>query len=151
MFPFELEDTTYSEMRDSGGVALIDDEGLRKQLADYYRLSGTGITAMILHHDPMYRAQIRGLTPWRVQQYIWSTCFQEGAAANGADEKLIDCPSPISEDEAAAILDSYRRSDTLLPNLRTWMSTLRVSRLVLESTGRQTNRLTAEVQAARER
>lgn len=150
MFPFELADTTYSEMRTGGGLALIDDEGLRKQLADYYRLAGTGITADLLRHDPVYRMQIRGLTPWKVQQYIWSTCFREGASANGSDQQLIDCPSPISEDEAAGILASYRRSDTLLPNLRSWMAILRVSTMVLDSTRSETDHLATEVQAARE-
>lgn len=63
LMPFELEDTTYAEMRASGGLALIQDESLRKQLADYYQLSGTGISASILRHDPAYRMQIGGLTP----------------------------------------------------------------------------------------
>ncbi|HWU78320.1 MAG TPA: hypothetical protein VN043_17625 [Rhodanobacter sp.] len=149
LMPFELEETTYSEMRDGGGLALVDDESLRKQLADYYQLSGTGITAAILHHDPLYRMQIRGLTPWAVQQYIWNQCFRQGAGGNAANQRLIDCPAPISESEAATILDSYRRSDTLLQNLRTWMSTLRVSSLVLDSTRHQTHDLAARVQAAR--
>lgn len=148
--PFELEDTTYAEMLAGGGLSLIEDETLRKQLADYYRISGTGITANILRHDPVYRMQIRGLTPWRVQQYIWSHCFHQGKGGNTADQELIDCPSPINEAEAAAVLDSYRHSDTLLTNLRTWMSTLRVSSLVLDSTRSQTDHLAIEVQAARE-
>ena len=149
IMPFELQDTTYTEMREGDGMSLIDDEALRKQLADYYRLSGTGITANILHHDPAYRMQIRGLTPWHVQQYIWNKCFREGQGANAANQELIDCPSPISEDEAAAILDAYRHSDTLLQNLRTWMSTLTVSTMVLVTTRGATDNLAAEVQAAR--
>jgi hypothetical protein len=149
LMPFELENTTYSEMRDGGGLALIDDEGLRKKLADYYRLSGTGITANILRLDPVYRVQIRGLTPWHVQQYIWDKCFRQGAGGNAANQELIDCPSPISEEEAAAVLDSYRRSDTLLQNLRSWMSTLSVSTMVLDSTRSQTTSLAAEVKTAR--
>ncbi|OOG61134.1 hypothetical protein B0E47_00205 [Rhodanobacter sp. B05] len=72
MMPFELQDTAYTEMRDGGGLALVEQEGLRKQLAGYYQLAGTGVTASILRHDPAYRVQIRGLTPWHVQQYIWS-------------------------------------------------------------------------------
>jgi hypothetical protein len=39
-------------MRDGGGLALVEQEGLRKQLADYYQLAGTGVTASILRHDP---------------------------------------------------------------------------------------------------
>ncbi len=151
LMPFELQDTTYTEMRDGDGLGLIDDEGLRKQLADYYRLSGTGITANILRHDPVYRIQIRGLTPWRVQQYIWNKCFRIAAGGNAANQELIDCPAPVSEDEAAAILDSYRHSNTLLQDLRSWMSTLSVSTMVLDSTRSETDKLAAEVQAARAR
>ncbi len=151
LMPFELEDTTFTEMRDGGGLALIEDEGLRKRLADYYRLSGTGITANILRHDPAYRMQIRGLTPWHVQQYIWTTCFRQWGGGSAANQELVDCPSPISEDEAAAILDTYRHSDSLLQNLRAWMSTLRVSTMVLGGTRSDTDRLAAAVQSARER
>jgi len=151
IMPFELQDTTYTEMRDGGGLVLIDKKGLREQLAEYYQLAGTGITANILHHDPAYRVQIRGLTPWHVQQYIWAKCFTEGTSANAVNQQLIDCPSPISEDEAAAILDTYRHSDTLLQNLRSWMSTLSVSTIVLVATRHNTTSLAAAVQAAQAR
>jgi hypothetical protein len=146
LMPFELEDTVFTEMRDGGGLALINDEGLRKRLADYYRISGTGITANILHHDPVYRMQVRGLTPWRVQQYIWDKCFR---ALGGTNQELIDCPSPIGEQEAATLLESYRQSDSLLQNLRFWISTLRVGSIVLDSTRKDAVNLAAEVEAAR--
>lgn len=145
ILPFELADTTFNEMRSTGDLGLIADENLRKKLADYYRLSGTGVEAMILNHDPVYRKQIRGLTPWRVQRYIWNHCFRE---TNMADQQLLDCPSPISEREAAGILAIYRRSPTLLENLRTWMSTLRISRIVLRDTRNTAAGLAAEVAVA---
>lgn len=145
IFPFELANTTFEEMRSSGDLGLIADEKLRKELADYYRLSGTGVQAMIMNHNPVYRKQIRGLTPWRVQEYIWSRCFRETSFAN---QKLLDCPSPISDREAAAILETYRQSPTLLEHLRTWMSTLRVSRIVLGYTRTTAAQLAAEVAAA---
>ena len=149
LMPFELKDATYTEMRDSGGLVLLDQDQLRKQLAVYYQLAGTGITAAILRHDPVYRGQIRGLTPWHVQQYIWSHCFRQGKTGNAAEQELIDCPAPISEAEAAAILATYQHSDTLLQNLRSWMSTLSVSTLVLAATRNDTTALAAEVQVAR--
>jgi hypothetical protein len=151
LMPFELQSTTYTEMRDGGGLVLIDQESLRKELAGYYQLSGTGITANILRLDPVYRVQIRGLTPWHVQQYIWSKCFRQGSGGNAANQELIDCPSPISEEEAAAILDTYRHSDTLLQNLRSWMSTLSVSEMVLAATRHDTASLAVAVQAAQAR
>ncbi|MEO6801243.1 MAG: hypothetical protein ABI178_14995 [Rhodanobacter sp.] len=151
LMPFELQSTTYTEMRDDGGLVLIDQESLRKQLAGYYQLSGTGITANILRHDPAYRVQIRGLTPWHVQQYIWSRCFRQGNGGNAANQELIDCPSPISEEEAAAILATYRHSDMPLQNLRSWMSTLSVSMVVLAATRHDTASLAAAAQAAQVR
>lgn len=45
LMPFQLEDTTFTEMRDSGDLDLIVDEKLRKRLADYYRLTGSGMIA----------------------------------------------------------------------------------------------------------
>jgi hypothetical protein len=128
LFPFELEDTTFLEMRATSDLALIADESLRKRTADYYRMTGSGLRSDILHHRPEYRLQIRGLTPWTVQEYIWTHCFRQ---RGGVSQDLLDCPSPIPESEATAILDAYQKSDTLLPNLRIWMSTLRVSQIIV--------------------
>ena len=129
LFPFELEDTTFLEMRDTGGLALIADESLRKRIADYYRMNGSGLRGDILHHRPEYRQQIRGLTPWPIQEYIWSHCFRQ---KGGVSQDLLDCPSPIAESEASELLKVYRSADTLLPNLRVWMSTVRVSEIIIE-------------------
>ena len=148
IMPFQLEDTSFFEMRDSGDLSLIADEKLRKRLADYYRLTGTGITSQILHHDPDYRRLIRGLTPWRVQEYIWSSCFRQ---LGGPNQELVDCPSPISDAEAAVILESYRRSELSLQQLRYWISTLRVSDIVLAITRKEAIALAADVEAARAR
>ena len=129
LYPFELEDTTFLEMRDSGGLALIADESLRKRIADYYRMGGAGLRANILYHRPEYRQEIRGLTPWGVQDYIWSHCFRQG---KGASQELLDCPSPLSDLEAQQLLDGYHASVTLLPRLREWMSTMNISAIVVE-------------------
>lgn len=146
LMPFELEDTTFLEMRDSGDLALIADEGLRSRLADYYRLTGLGIRASILRHDPQYRIQVRGLTPWPVQQYIWDKCYRQ---LEGTRQELVDCPAPISEDAAGALLESFRQAPELLPNLRYWVATLRVSELVIQEHRRILGPLARDVQAAR--
>ena len=138
LFPFELEDTTFLEMRDSASLALIADESLRKRIADYYRMNGAGLRGDIMHHRPEYRQQIRGLTPWTIQEYIWSHCFRQGV---GVSQELLDCPTPISESEATALLETYRSSDTLLPNLRIWMSTVRVSQIIIEGMRRDASKL----------
>lgn len=144
----DLEDTTFAEMRDSGDLGLIADEELRKRLADHYRMTGMGTRAMILKHDPVYRPQVRGLTPWHVQEYIWANCFKQ---LQGTMQEYLDCPSPISEKQAAAILADYAKADGLLQNLRYWMSTLKVSRIVIDGTRMETDALLLKVDAARKR
>jgi hypothetical protein len=138
LFPFQLEDTTFLEMRDSGGLALIADEALRKRIADYYRMAGSGLRANILYHQPEYRREIRGLTPWPVQEYIWSKCVRQRADSS---EEFIDCPSPLTAAEVSKLLDVYRASPTLLPHLREWMSTLKVSAIVVHSMQSDNQRL----------
>jgi len=68
LFPFGLKDTTFTEIRDTSDLALIIDEKLRKRVADYYHMTDKGMRANILRHDPIYRMEIRGLTPWPVQE-----------------------------------------------------------------------------------
>lgn len=148
LMPIELEDTTFTEMRDGGDLVLIADEGLRKQLADYYRLTGTGMRAQILRHDPAYRIQVRGLTPTVVQEYIWNNCFRQ---LEGTNQELIDCPSPISEDEAGNILTTFRASPSLLENLRYWNSTLVISSIVISGARKDASGLVADVGKARAR
>lgn len=146
LYPFELVDTTFTEMRASGDLALIADEDLRKRLAEYYALTGDGIRGQILRHDPAYRMRIRGLTPWNVQQYIWTHCFRQG---EGARQILIDCKSPVSDEQAATILDSYRHDPALLQDLRTWMSLMQVSRIIVAQASHDAHALADSVEAAR--
>jgi hypothetical protein len=139
--PFELEDTSFAEMRDAGDLGLVRDERLRVGLAKYYRLGGNGIQAQILRHDPVYRVQVRGLVPTGVQAYIWMHCYRQ---LEGTDQRLIDCGSPIPEPEAAAILATLRGSDSLLQNLRYWNTWLRVSTFVLDDAEKSARVLDAE-------
>jgi hypothetical protein len=144
--PLELEDTSFTEMRDAGDLGLIADQDLRAGLSKYYRASGSGISGEILRHDPVYRVQVRGLVPTRVQAYIWTHCFQQ---LEGTDQRLLECDAPIPEAEAAAILQTLRGSESLLQNLRYWNTWLRVSMFVLDDTNRKARALDARVAAKR--
>lgn len=128
--PYTVTDTTFEEMRSSGDLALISDEKLRTALAEFYRQGSDQGLGRILQHDPPYRTQIRAVTPWATQRYIWDHCFSESSFYGQA---LVDCPSPMSEQAAAALLDTYRRTPGLLDNLRAWMSLLRISDIVLRN------------------
>ena len=142
--PFELEDTTFVELRDAGELGLLADGTLSKGLADYYRNTGTGMIGEILRHNPQYRLQIRGLTPYALQEYIWAKCWRQ---REGADQVLIDCPSPIPEAQAAAIVDGFRTNETLLQNLRFWRAQMHVSVLIVRNVEQQARDLDARVQA----
>lgn len=142
--PFELEDTSFAEMRDAGDLGLIADEDLRNGLSKYYRMSGTGISAQILKHDPAYRMQIRGLVPIQVQEYIWSHCFQQ---LKFTDQRLLACDSPIPEAEAAAILQSIRGAEGLMEHLRTWFAWLRVSSFVVDEVERLARQMAPQLAA----
>ena len=140
--PFELEDTTFLELRDAGQLGLLDDSQLSKGLADYYRSTGSGMIGEILRHNPQYRLQVRGITPYKVQEYVWAHCWRQRA---GADQELIDCPSPITDAEANAILATYQGNDELLQHLRFWRTQLEVSRLIANSVEGQGKTLDARV------
>ena len=142
--PFELEDTTFVELRDAGELGLLADGTLSKGLADYYRNTGTGMIGEILRHNPQYRLQIRGLTPYALQEYIWAKCWRQ---REGADQVLIDCPSPIPEAQAAAIVDGFRTNEALLQNLRFWRAQMHVSVLIVRNVEQQARDLDARVQA----
>jgi len=141
--PFELEDTTFTELRYAGELRLLGDTGLSKGLADYYRQTGSGMIGEILRHAPVYRAEVRGLTPYAVQEYIWAKCWRQLA---GADQELIDCPAPVSEDEAAKILQGYAGDPDLLKNLRFWRTQMHVSVLIVDDVERQGRELDTRVQ-----
>lgn len=144
--PFVASHDAFSEMRGAGDLGLIADEGLRARLEDYYSMSGVGAQSIIRRQDPAYRKQIRGLTPWAIQQYIWSRCFRETAYAT---QEFVDCPSPISEQAAATILSSFTADRSVLDNLRTWMSTLRVSEIVLDNNRRAARQIAVDLEPAR--
>jgi hypothetical protein len=140
--PFELEDTTFTELRTAGELRLLGDSSLSKGFADYYRGAGAGAIGEILRHAPQYRVQVRGLTPYRVQEYIWAKCWRQRA---GADQELIDCPSPIPEDEAAALVAQFRANETLMQNLRFWQTQMFVSMQIMNDVEKRARALDARV------
>lgn len=144
--PYVPNDSTFEEMRSSGDLGLIADERLRAELADFYRQTAPGSLGKVFQHDPVYRLQIRAVTPWDTQRYIWDHCFQESSYYG---QVLVDCPSPMSEADATALLETYRHTPALLDNLRTWMSLLRMSQIVLGNTRQTTDQLIRATAATR--
>lgn len=122
IFPYYQNNTTYAELRSSGELSLIEEQSLRKMLADYYVTGTGGITEdFVLRHVPDYRSTIRGLMPSFITKHVWAECHDDA----GVDEQsLLPCELPLSEEKAKVILDSFMADPTLLKELRFWMSTL---------------------------
>jgi len=131
LWPWATIDTTYQELRGGGELGLIKDERMRTALAQYY-IEGSGDDVdYILAFQPEYRKIVRGLTPTIVSNQIWAKCF---TLPNASEQFLLDCESPMSEAEAQAVLDNYRKDPKLLSELRFWITNQEVALKVVENT-----------------
>jgi hypothetical protein len=117
VWPYRKPDVTFQEIRSSGHLALIRNQALRARIATHYGAGAGSQVVEVLGLIPKYRESVRGMTPWHVQQYIWSHCYE----ANDARQTLKDCASPVSEAQATAVIEGYRRSPELTAELRFWM------------------------------
>jgi hypothetical protein len=114
--------STYEELKSGGELGLIADLELRKLLARYY----TNADNPVLSERPAYREHVRGLIPLYVQNYIWDECYW----SDGGNQELLDCESPIELAEAARLVEVISSNEQLISELRYWMSTMRVARLM---------------------
>lgn len=129
--------TTYDELKSAGELRLIPNLDLRTALASYYTEAGNPA----LTERPRYREHVRGLIPIDIQHYIWTNCYWSSA---GGEQEMRDCPSPVSEARAAAVVDTIRREPALMAELRYWMSTMHVASLI----GRDRTSLARQVLAS---
>lgn len=130
---FYTNRATYDELKSGGALGLIENLELRDQLARYY----TEADNPVLTERPAYREHIRGLLPLPVQNYIWEQCYSSDAY----DQKLLECDSPISNEEATALVAKISENEQLIAELRYWMSTLRVAQII----GRARTKLAQEM------
>lgn len=114
--------STYEELKSGGELGLIRDLELRDLLARYY----TSADNPVLSERPAYREHVRGLIPLHIQNYIWEECYW----SNGELQRLIDCKSPIEPHEATRLVEVISGNEQLIIELRYWMSTMRVARLM---------------------
>lgn len=129
---------TYDELKAAGDLNLIGDLQLRNALAHYYVYAGNPT----LSERPAYRVHVRGIIPLDVQSYIWAHCYR----TTGDGQELIDCASPISEARAAEVVNALRGDRALMQELRYWMSTMTVIRVL--ATDRQHSAETLAQQVA---
>jgi hypothetical protein len=137
---FFTTETTYEELKSAGELALIADTGLRVDLAQYYSLGANPA----MSERPDYREHVRGKIPLDVQTYIWNECYSSDSKGR---QTMRACKSPISDADAAAIVDGIRSDAALIAELRYWMSTMHVASLI----GRDRAANATEILAAVER
>jgi hypothetical protein len=129
VWPYRKPDVTFEEIRGSGNLLLIRDATLRARIAKHYGADAGSQVVEVLGLIPDYRERVRGMTPWRIQRYIWAECY----SSNGAMQTLKDCSSPVSDAEAAGVLEQYRQSRELTEELRFWMVNVYNGLLLMKS------------------
>ena len=117
LWPYRKPDVTFQEIQASGDLLLIRNAALRARIARHYSATAGSQVVEVLGLVPPYRERVRGMTPWKIQQYIWSNCYR----SNDADQELLDCDAPVSEAESLAVIERYRQSPELTDELRFWM------------------------------
>lgn len=122
IWPYRKDNITFQEIRASGEFGLIRDPELRMRISSHYASGSNSEVSEVLGLIPAYRETVRGMTPWAIQEHIWTKCYT-GVAGS---QQLLDCESPVSEEEAQALLQLFRQSPELLKQLRFWMATNKV-------------------------
>ena len=120
LWPYRKPDITFQEIQSSGDLRLIRNATLRARIARHYSATAGSQVVEVLGLVPRYRERVRGMTPWKIQQYIWSNCYR----SKDADQVLVDCDAPVSETESLAVIERYRQSPELTDELRFWMVNL---------------------------
>jgi hypothetical protein len=117
VWPYRKPDVTFQEIRSTGSLLLIRDTALRERIARHYSAGAGSQVSEVLGLIPRYREHVRGLVPWKIQRYIWTECYRTDEAI----QRFVPCKSPVSEQEAQAVLQRLRAEPGLTEELRFWM------------------------------
>jgi hypothetical protein len=143
MWPFRQPNTTFQEIRSSGELQLIRNSALRAAIAAHYGDNAGSHAIEVLGVLPPYREHVRGMTPWAIQRYIWAHCHRTDAEMG---QQLLDCASPVAEEEAAATILQFRHDAALTQELRFWLATVDVADGVLAVIQKQAEHVSRGVQ-----
>jgi hypothetical protein len=147
VWPYRKPDVTFQEIRSTGSLLLIRNETLRAEIARHYSAGAGSQVTEVLGLIPRYREHMRGLVPWKMQQYIWSECY----ASVGGNQALKPCASPVSEAEAMVVLEQLRQSPGLTAELRFWMVNVHNGLGLMRFVQQEARSLASEVLAERDR
>ena len=142
LWPYRKPDVTFQEIQASGDLLLIRNAELRARIARHYSATAGSQVVEVLGLVPRYREHVRGVTPWKIQQYIWANCYR----AADADQQLLDCDAPVSETESLAVIERYRQSPGLTDELRFWMVNLNNGVLLMQGIQAEARALSEDVQ-----
>lgn len=142
IWPYRKPDTTFQEIRSSGELDLIRNPALRSHISNHYGNGSNSQAVEVVGLVPQYREDVRGMTPWAIQQYIWQKCYD----GYSGTQQLLDCPSPVGEGEAQELLDQYRQSPKLTAELRFWMVNVNTSLIVMQGIKSEAEGLDKEIQ-----
>src|SRR5512139_1856603 len=117
VWPYRKPDVTFQEIRSTGSLLLIRDTALRERIARHYSAGAGSQVTEVLGLIPRYREHVRGLLPWKIQTYIWEHCYRSEEAV----QSFVACKSPVSDEEAQAVLQRLRSEPGLTEELRFWM------------------------------
>ena len=143
VWPYRIPDTTFQEIRSNGELDLIRNPVLRNHVSSHYGNSSGSQVVEVLGVIPKYREDVRGMTPWAIQEYVWKHCYD---GSTGNDQKLLDCPAPVTEAEAQAVLEQYRASPELTRELRFWMANVSTSLVLMGTIQTEAEGLDKEIQ-----
>ena len=137
---FYMTDATFEELKSAGELGLIKDTHFRDAIAQYYSF---GFNPALTERPP-YREHVRGVIPINIQNYIWNNCYSSDSMNT---QKMLPCKSPIDEIEAAVIVNTIRNDKTLIAELRYWVSTMHVARLIAHNQIQSASSLKASIDA----
>ena len=120
IWPLQQGTATFEELKSAGDLALIQNPEIRKDLVFFYG-QGSQSYSQTVGINPPYRKMVRGKIPLDIQLYIWDNCH----VTQGVVQYMKACPSPISEEDAEALLKELSADEALLEELRFFMSNIR--------------------------
>jgi len=142
VWPYRKHDVTFQEIQSSGDLLLIRNAQLRASIARHYSAIAGSQVVEVLGLVPPYREHVRGMTPWKIQQYIWANCYR----SKDASQELLDCDAPVSEAESLAVIEHYRQSPELTEELRFWMVNLNNGLLLMQGIQAEARALSGDVE-----
>ncbi len=114
-FPVAVKRTTFDEMRRQGFPRSRE---VVASVEAYH--SQNYINALILAELPEYRQIVRSLIPVAVHEAYWSNCWSLNEGVETINYS--DCPSSVSNDVAAQVVESIVKNQDIRPSLTFWFS-----------------------------